>query len=68
VPCLSPCAQSFLLLHSLGGGTGSGVGTYILRALAVRRALGWALRAIRLGPRATRSEPCADTLVLGCAR
>jgi tubulin epsilon len=27
--------QSFLLLHSLGGGTGSGVGTYILRALEV---------------------------------
>ena len=29
--------QSFLLLHSLGGGTGSGVGTYILEMLAVRR-------------------------------
>ena len=28
--------QSFLLLHSLGGGTGSGVGTYILEMLAVR--------------------------------
>lgn len=28
--------QSFLLLHSLGGGTGSGVGTYILELLAVR--------------------------------
>ena len=28
--------QSFLLLHSLGGGTGSGVGTYILETLAVR--------------------------------
>lgn len=27
--------QSFLLLHSLGGGTGSGVGTYILELLAV---------------------------------
>ncbi|KAL6763988.1 epsilon tubulin [Haematococcus lacustris] len=26
--------QSFLLLHSLGGGTGSGVGTYILELLA----------------------------------
>lgn len=26
--------QSFLLLHSLGGGTGSGLGTYILTALA----------------------------------
>ena len=28
--------QSFLLLHSLGGGTGSGLGTYILGMLAVR--------------------------------
>ena len=27
--------QSFLLLHSLGGGTGSGLGTYILELLAV---------------------------------
>ncbi|GIL43207.1 hypothetical protein Vafri_1011 [Volvox africanus] len=26
--------QSFMLLHSLGGGTGSGVGTYIVRMLA----------------------------------
>lgn len=26
--------QSFLLLHSLGGGTGSGLGTYILQSLA----------------------------------
>eukprot|EP00955_Chlamydomonas_euryale_P066209 359474-Chlamydomonas_euryale.AAC.3 len=26
--------QSFLMLHSLGGGTGSGVGTYILELLA----------------------------------
>ena len=25
--------QSFLVLHSLGGGTGSGVGTYILKML-----------------------------------
>jgi hypothetical protein len=32
--------QSFLLLHSLGGGTGSGVGTYILELLAV--SCGWA--------------------------
>ena len=30
-PCSSP--QSFFLLHSLGGGTGSGLGTYILRML-----------------------------------
>eukprot|EP01138_Halocafeteria_seosinensis_P013919 gb/GECG01014214.1/.p1 GENE.gb/GECG01014214.1/~~gb/GECG01014214.1/.p1 ORF type:complete len:552 (+),score=56.85 gb/GECG01014214.1/:1-1656(+) len=29
--CSSP--QSFFLLHSLGGGTGSGLGTYILRML-----------------------------------
>jgi hypothetical protein len=28
--------QSFLLLHSLGGGTGSGLGTYILGMLRVR--------------------------------
>jgi len=28
--------QSFLLLHSLGGGTGSGLGTYILGMLQVR--------------------------------
>jgi tubulin epsilon len=28
--------QSFLLLHSLGGGTGSGLGTYILGLLQVR--------------------------------
>ena len=28
--------QSFLLLHSLGGGTGSGVGTYILGCAPVR--------------------------------
>ena len=27
--------QSFLLLHSLGGGTGSGLGTYILELLVV---------------------------------
>jgi hypothetical protein len=27
--------QSFLLLHSLGGGTGSGLGTYILGMLQV---------------------------------
>lgn len=27
--------QSFLLLHSLGGGTGSGLGCYILRLLEV---------------------------------
>ncbi len=32
--------QSFLLLHSLGGGTGSGVGTYILEMLAVSRRSG----------------------------
>lgn len=25
--------QSFIILHSLGGGTGSGVGTYILELL-----------------------------------
>ncbi len=30
--------QSFLLLHSLGGGTGSGLGTYILGMLQVRAA------------------------------
>lgn len=29
----SDSLQSFLLLHSLGGGTGSGVGTYILNLL-----------------------------------
>lgn len=28
--------QSFLLLHSLGGGTGSGLGTYTLGLLQVR--------------------------------
>lgn len=27
--------QGFMLLHSLGGGTGSGLGTYILQMLAV---------------------------------
>lgn len=34
--CVEECdsLQSFLLLHSLGGGTGSGVGTYILQLLA----------------------------------
>lgn len=33
--------QSFLLLHSLGGGTGSGVGTYILELLAVSAYAYW---------------------------
>ena len=26
--------QAFMLLHSLGGGTGSGLGTYLLQELA----------------------------------
>lgn len=33
-PCDS--LQGFMLLHSLGGGTGSGLGSYILQQLAVR--------------------------------
>lgn len=28
--------QGFLLLHSLGGGTGSGLGTYLLGLMEVR--------------------------------
>jgi hypothetical protein len=29
--------QGFLLMHSLGGGTGSGLGTYLLSVLEVRQ-------------------------------
>ena len=32
--------QGFMLLHSLGGGTGSGLGSYILQQLEVRGLLG----------------------------
>ena len=28
------CLQAFSLLHSMGGGTGSGLGSYVLEALA----------------------------------
>ena len=31
---LCDCLQSFLVLHSMGGGTGSGLGTYVLELLA----------------------------------
>lgn len=33
--------QGFLLMHSLGGGTGSGLGTYLLRCLEVRGQNAW---------------------------
>lgn len=41
--------QGFLLLHSLGGGTGSGLGTYLLSMLQVKSSAsisgrGWPMR------------------------
>ena len=47
--------QSFLLLHSLGGGTGSGLGTYILGMLAVR---------VVAAPR--HSASCCDLGTVAC--
>jgi tubulin epsilon len=40
--CAEECdsLQAFMLLHSLGGGTGSGLGTYILDMLEVRCTVG----------------------------
>ena len=48
--------QSFLLLHSLGGGTGSGLGTYILELLAV----GWGVGEGRGGG----VDECVGTYIL----
>jgi hypothetical protein len=45
--------QGFLLLHSLGGGTGSGLGTYLLGLLEVRKGAGRAWHAsVSVGERA----------------
>lgn len=43
--------QAFMLLHSLGGGTGSGLGTYIMGMLQVQCwRWGVCARALRCGP------------------
>ena len=55
--------QCFFMMHSLGGGTGSGVGTYLLqsniysraRAMAFDRSLCDPLASCLLGVRTTRS-------------
>jgi tubulin epsilon len=52
--------QSFFLLHSLGGGTGSGLGTYILSLLEdnfpeVRKYKAWRLFGSQAGDSRSRS-------------